>query len=147
MSKLFGEEVNQAPYRLAMGQMMADLQYPVAPDGTVLGISDALNWLKPAICYHFARCGYGLLNPPLIKAQPSENAIIEDAVTWVAADAPDNPLADLTNMTMGQINSLPEPTRTTALRRLGLLPPPEPDPGWVQPPVVDIQDAPESAGE
>lgn len=138
-----GNGFDQRPYLESMAAIMEALQYPVAKDGSVLGISDALNWMKPTLAYHLARCGIGPVNPPLIKKQRVDAPMIEDACKWVGINAPDDPLADVENMTMAQINSLPEDLAVAAKRRLGILPPPEPSPGWVQPPVVTIADGPE----
>ena len=86
MSTLNGRKIDQKPYLESMSAIMDALQYPVAKDGTVLGISDALNFMKPAIAYHLARCGIGPVNEPLIKRQAVDNPLIEDACKWVAAE-------------------------------------------------------------
>lgn len=123
--------VDQVPYMIAMQAIMDALQYPVAKDGSVMGISDGLNFMKPTLAYHLARCGIGPANPPLIKRQAVTGpGVIEDAVRWVSADAPDDPLEHVEDMTMAQINALPEELRVEAKRRLGILPPYEPPEGW-----------------
>jgi hypothetical protein len=82
---------------------------------------------------------------PLIKARKVYGSgVYEDAVTWVAFDAPDDPLEHLADMTMGQIEALPD-LKFEAKRRLDAPPPApcEPKPLWTQPPLVSITDAPD----
>jgi hypothetical protein len=133
------------PARLAaMQRIMEDLQYPVAPDGTVMEVG----YVSPTAAYHLARCGYDRVNEPLIKKRPvSGPGIVMGACHWVSLDEADSPvvfsspLDDLENMTIAQVNALPEPTRSQARERLGL---PHDKPGWNQKPKVNIEDAPDS---
>lgn len=130
-------------YLGAMQRILELLQYPVSPDGTVFDVS----FISAPAAYHLARGGVDVVRAPLIKKRPvSGPGIIQGACEWVRPDessAPvvySSPLDDLENMTMAQINALPEPLRGEARRRLGL---PYEEPGWQQVPVVNIEDAPE----
>ena len=138
--------VEQEPYAEAMQAIMEVLQYPVGPDGTILGISDGLDLLKPTIAYHLARCGIGPgCNPPIIKKQNAAGpGRFDDACIWVPVTFPDDPLADLQSMTIGEINALPPHHRVEAFRRLGMpLPVPDQPEGWTATPNVNITDAPD----
>ena len=140
-----GKPFDQRPYLASMQAIMDALHYPVAKDGTVLGISNGLNLLKPTLAYHLARCGIGPVNPPLIKKQSVAGpGVMEDAVRWVPIGTPDVPLDRLGSMTMDEISALPDHERAIALRRLGVTPPV--NEGWVQPPNVFIDNAPENEG-
>lgn len=136
---------NEAAYAEAMQAIMDVLQYPVGPDGTVLGISDGLDLLKPTIAYHLARCGIGPgYNPALIKKQNAAGpGRFEDACIWVPVDFPDDPLDDIGAMTIDQINALPPHHKVEAYRRLGIPLPPPPQQGWTVSPNVNIIDAPD----
>lgn len=127
----------------AMSRLLESIQYPVAPDGTVVDTS----FISATVAYHLARCGYDIVRAPLIKKRSvSGPGIIVGACHWVAPDESDepvvyaSPLDDLQNMTMAQIDALPEPLRVEARRQLGL---PYREPGWQHTPTVNIEDAPE----
>lgn len=133
----------QPEYLAAMNRIMSALQYPVAPDGTIVDTS----FTSAVSAYHLARCGFDLVNDPLIKKRAvSGPGIIVGACDWVPPDESTDPvvyrspLDDLDNMTMGQIDALPEPLRSQARERLGL---PHDKPGWQQKPAINIEDAPD----
>jgi hypothetical protein len=135
-------------------QMLADLTYPVARDGTTA--MDA-GGVAPIIAYHLIRAGWrkpnnadGLVlieayDDPLIKPRKVYGpGVYADAVTWVPADDPDDPLADLANMTMGQIAALAPDLQLEAKRRLGMeIRPPTPEPGWTVQTHITITDEPD----
>lgn len=133
-------------HMLAMAQIMEALVYPLAPDETVVDMS----FTRAVAAYHLARLGFAQVNEPLIKRRGvSGPGIVEGACHWVAADADDTPLVyrspldDLDNMTMGEINALPVPLKRAAYEKLGL---PFDEPGWQQAPILNIDDAPDTAG-
>ena len=135
-------------------QMLDDLQYPQAKDGSIMDASA----IKPWVAWHLIRCGWRKPNnhdhlalreefdDPLIKKRKVNSpGVVEDAVVWVPIDAPDDPLAGIENMTMRDIEELPDELRTEAKRRLGLLitpPAEEPEMPWQIQPHVTITDAP-----
>lgn len=138
---------NQQPYLLAMAAILDALHYPVAKDGTTIGISNGLNLLKPTLSFHLARAGIGPVNTPLIKKRSVAGpGMMEDAVIWVPFDAPDAPLDRLGSMTMDEIAQLPPHDRAVAMRKMGLRPDIPNNEGWVQPPNLHIDNAPESEG-
>ena len=127
----------------AMDRLLDAIQYPAAPDGTVVETS----FISATLAYHLARCGFDLVNTPLVKKRTIGGpGIVMGACEWVEPDESSDPvvyaspLDDLQNMTMAQIDALPEPLRAEARRRLGL---PYEEPGWQHTPVVNIEDAPE----
>lgn len=142
------------------GQMLGDLTYPVTKDGTIMDLSG----VKALVCWHLVRCGWRKPNntdglaaveeydEPIIKRRKVYGpGVAEDAIRWIGADESDDPLADLDNMTIGQIEALPDDdVKIEAKRRLGMLPPtPEPDPeaGWHVQPFVTIIDEPDNETE
>lgn len=137
-------------------QMLDDLQYPHAKDGSVMDASGIKAW----VCWHLVRAGWRKPNnadglplleeydDPIIKKRRVYGpGIYEDAVVWVGIDEPDDPLEHLEDMTVAQIEALPDDVKVAAKRRLGLLPPPQPDgelrPAWSVQPYVTIVDAPD----
>lgn len=141
------------------GQMLADLQYPVNKDGSII----QADGFKAAVCWHLVRAGWRKPNnldglalieeyddPVIKKRRVYGPGVYEDAVTWVDFNAPDDPLDNLENMTVAQIEALPDEVKFEAKRRLGLLPPtPEADlqPAWSVQPYVTITDAPDENTE
>lgn len=142
--------------RSAMLALLADLRYPAGPRGDNLALIDGMPYrpddpnildsMKGVIAYHLTMAGW---RPDLSKRKRKARRVygagmFADAVVWVGVDEPDDPLADLANMTMAQIDALePEDVRYEARRRLGLPAPPAaptPEP-WQQPPHVEITDA------
>lgn len=134
-------------------QMLDDLHYPVAKDGSIMDASAIKAW----VAWHLVRTGWrkpnntdGLalveeFDDPIIKKRRiSAAGVVEDAIEWVGVNEPDDPLANLADMTMGQIEALPEVQRIEAKRRLGLLPPPdtdaEPEPAWSVKTFIQIAD-------
>jgi hypothetical protein len=117
-------------FNIAAARMIGDLRYPISKDGSVLD----LTYFSPLIAYHLIRCGWRF-DPAHQQIKPRKitaKGVVEDAIEWVDVDAPDDPLADLKNMTMAQINRLPPVQRATALRRMGGAESPElpGNPGW-----------------
>lgn len=138
-------------------QMWDDLQYPVDKDGNVM---DARG-VRGTLTYHLVRAGWrkpnntdGLplveeFDEPLIKRRKVYGpGVFDDAVTWVAATDPDDPLEGLADMTMGQIEALPEDARLEARRRLGISPPAPAaaggPPGWQVQTSIRIDEAPDT---
>jgi hypothetical protein len=136
-------------------QMLDDLTYPQAKDGSVMDASGVKAW----ICWHLVRTGWRKPNntdglalveeydDPVIKPRKVYGpGVMEDAITWIPADAPDDPLDKLEQMTVAQIEHLPEDIKLEAKRRLGILPPPDiaaPQPAWSVAPHVTITDEPD----
>lgn len=130
-------------YLLAMDRILRMLHYPVAPDGTVVDV----RFINAVAAYHLARCGLDFVREPLIKRRDVKGpGIIEDACTWVKTNEDNTPLEyrspldDVENMTLAEINALPEPLKYVAYQRLGL---PCEKPGWNLKPKVNIEDAPD----
>lgn len=137
-------------------QLLDDLQYPVNKDGSIMDTS----WFKAAIAMHLVRAGWRKPNntdgialregneiawdDPEIKPRKVYGpGVFEDAITWVSVNEPDDPLDDIQNMTMSQIDALPDDLRIEAKRRLGLIPrepQPDPDAGWSVKPLIHITD-------
>lgn len=142
------DTLNLDPSRLlAMQAIMDCLQYPVAPDETVIEVG----FVSATIAYHLARCGFGIVRPPLIqKRKVSGPGIIVGACHWVGIDESadpmfySSPLDDLENLTFAQVDALPEPLRSEARKRLGL---PYDEPGWQHKPNVKIEDAPDDVDD
>lgn len=141
------EQLNLPPeYLAAMGRILAFLQYPVAPDDSVFDVSFA----AAVVAYHLSRCGFDIVRTPLIKKREvSGPGIVMGACHWVDA-AEDNsplvyrsPLDDVENMTLAEINALPESLKREAYARLGL---PYEEPEWTRGPAVNIEEAPEPDG-
>lgn len=132
--------------------MLDDLQYPVAKDGSVMDASAIKAW----VAWHLVRCGWRKPNdgelidnydaPVIKKRRVYGTGVMEDAVNWVGVDEPDDPLSDLPNMTMAEIEGLPEDLRAEARRRLGLAAPQpdsDPQPAWSVKPFITIADEPD----
>lgn len=132
--------------------LMESLHYPPARDGSIIDAPGVF----PEIAWHLEADGWrkpyamALIpeyDTPTIKKRKVYGAgIYEDAVTWVPFTAPDDPLDNLDDMTIAQIESLPEDLRVEAKRRLGMLPPPPPQtepnpPAWRVRPRITIADA------
>jgi hypothetical protein len=140
-------------------QMMADLQYPVAKDGSVMDASGIKAW----VCWHLVRAGWRKPNntdrlalreeyddPVIKKRRVYGPGVFEDAVTWVDAAEPDDPLDNLQHMTVAEIEALPEDVRLEAKRRLGVTPAApqaDPQPAWTVQPYISITDAPDETTE
>jgi len=138
-------------------QMVADLHYPQGKDGAQM---DATAF-KYLVAWHLVRCGWRKPNnldhlplveeydDPLIKKRKVTGpGVVEDAVTWVPLDAPDDPLAHLEDMTMREIEALDPDLQLEAKRRLGLEVPVEipESAGWSVQPFITITDG-EEAGD
>ncbi|CKH14022.1 hypothetical protein PXH78_26995 [Mycolicibacterium smegmatis] len=133
-------------------QMLDDLHYPVSKNGDIMDASAVKAW----VCWHLVRCGWRKPNntdgfalvedydDPLIKPRKVYGpGIVEDAVTWVPATDPDDPLQNLESMTVAEIEALPDDLKVEAKRRLGLIPPqPQPsEEGWSVKPFITITEA------
>ena len=145
-------DIEQQRYLLRVyEQILADLTYPVAKDGSIMDC----NAFKAWVGWHLVRAGWRKPNntdgvflieeydDPMIKSRRVYGpGVYEDAVQWVPFSDPDDPLGNLENMTMAQIEKLPEDLRAEAKRRLGLAPPIEQtpnDPAWQVSPFVHIE--------
>lgn len=94
---------------------LEDCHYPVDKDGNVMDAGHFV-WL---VGYHMVRCGWRRVAAPVIKKRPVDApGVIEGAVEWVPVDAPDDPLANVEQMTFAEISALPEWLRRKAIRRL-----------------------------
>lgn len=147
-----------------MGQMLEDLKYPQAKDGSITDV----NRFAHLIAWHLVRCGWRKPNntdgfplveefdDPIIKARKVlGGGVFEDAVVWVGFNEPDDPLEHLEDMTIREVEALPDEVKYEAKRRLGLLPRHEPTPPpemsnaseWSVTPEVRITDAAEESGD
>ena len=136
-----------AQHLLAMQRIIDCLQYPVSPDGTVIEVG----FVSATVAFHLSRCGFDFANEPLIqKRKVAGPGIVVGACHWVGIEESadpllyDNPLDNIENLTIAQINSLPEPVRGEARKQLGL---PYDEPGWKQQPNVKIEDAPDEVDD
>jgi hypothetical protein len=135
-------------------QLLADLKYPVGRDGSVVDCGAVAD----TVAHQLIRCGWrkpnnrdGLalieaFDEPLIKARKVYGpGMFDDAITWIDVNEPDDPLADIANMTMKQIAALPADLCLEAKRRLGIEPQPaEPQPGgWSVQTHITISDEPD----
>jgi hypothetical protein len=136
-------------------QMLDDLTWPVAKDGSTMQTDGIKAW----VCWHLVRTGWRKPNntnnfplveeydDPLIKPRKVYGpGVFEGAIRWVSVTDPDDPLEGLENMTVGQIEALPDDVKFEAKRRLGMLPPVEPSeptPAWTVRPNINITDEPE----
>jgi hypothetical protein len=130
-------------FNMAAARLIGDLRYPVSRDGSILD----LTFFAPLIAYHLVRCGYRIV-PDKQQIKPRRldcKGVTPDAVEWVPMDAPDDPLANLANMTMAQINRLPPVQRAIAMRRINgsELPELPPNPGWHVATNIKIEDSPD----
>jgi hypothetical protein len=74
----------------------------------------------------------------------------DDAVQWVALDAPDDPLDNLDTMTLADVAQLPPELRARALERLGMAGPPATEPGaspWQAANTVTIVEEPDDSAD
>jgi hypothetical protein len=135
------------------GQMMDSLHYPRAKDGSIMDASGIKAW----VCWHLTNEGWRKPNntdglplieeyddPVIKKRRVYGPGVMEDAVVWVGMNEPDDPLENLEQMTIAQVEALPDDLKIEAKRRLGLLPPVEPDlePAWSVQPFITITDEP-----
>lgn len=134
------EQIHKAEKNAAMAELLRDLKYIECKDGSILD----MHGLQLHVAYHLVRCGWRtnpdkrMIKPRIVTAQ----GVAAGAVEWVPIDAPDDPLANLKNMTMDEINALPPNLKAQALRRMGG--PETPDlpknPGWHIKPHITIED-------
>ena len=142
-----------------LGQMLEDLQYPQAKDGSIVDTKGFAH----LVAWHLVRCGWRKPNnldnfalreefddPIIKKRKVLGGGVFEDAVVWVGFNETDDPLEGLEDMTMREIEALPDEVKFEAKRRLGLAPavPPRPSPDqlempWQANPLITIADAPE----
>lgn len=143
----------QAYLALVMAQLLGDLQHPVGKDGSTVYAEG----FKAIVAWHLVRAGWRKPNnldglalqeefddPVIKKRSVAGPGVMEDAVVWVDSNEPDDPLEHLADMTIKQIDALPDDLRIEARRRLGLIPAmPQPDTenGWTVRPVFTISDA------
>ncbi len=108
-----GDTMQAAVYDIADA-----LQYPVDHRGRVYDV----RFMLPALAYHLARAGC-IVDPnrAVIKPRrlPPTPGVIEDAVEWVALDAPDSIDDELAGATLDDLDSLSPAARAELLRRLG----------------------------
>lgn len=139
-------------------QMLADLHYPQAKDGSVMDASAIKHW----VAWHLVRCGWRKPNnldelglreeyddPVIKKRKVPGPGVVEDAVVWVDVNEPDDPLTGIEDMTFREIEQLPEEVRAEAKRRLGLAAPAPATPSaeelqtpWQIRPHISITDTP-----
>lgn len=137
-------------YLSAMGRLMSALDYPVSPpDDDGITTTFDMSFMKAIAAYHLARCGFDIARDPLIhKQRVSGPGIIEGACQWPEVGEGNSPIVyaspldDLENMTINQINALPEPLKREAYLRMGW--PYTDESGWNAAPAVNIEDAPEA---
>ena len=114
----------------AMLKLLLDLTYPESKDGARVDLTA----FKAIIAYHLVRCGWRMdPDKRMIKARKvNARGVYEDAVDWVPINAPDDPLANLANMTMAEIEALPPGLKAEAMQRVSgaVLPDLPENPGW-----------------
>jgi hypothetical protein len=136
-AKIGDKEKNEALLGLLL-----DLTYPEAKDGTRVDLTA----FKSIIAYHLVRCGWRM-DPEKreIKSRKvTARGIYVDAIEWVPMNFPDDPLANLADMTMAEINALPPGLKAEAMQRLtGEVLPELPDnQGWHVETSIRIEDDP-----
>lgn len=141
--KALQQTKNDADERnLALAHCLLDLTYPVAKDGTRVDMSA----FSAIVAYHLVRCGWRP-DPAkrMIKSRKvNARGVFVDANEWVPIDFPDDPLENLANMTMSEIDALPPGLKAEAMQRItGEVLPELPDnPGWKVETSIRITDEP-----
>jgi hypothetical protein len=125
-----------------MLKLLLDLTYPEARDGTRVDVSA----FKAILAYHLVRCGWRM-DPTkrMIKSRKvTARGVAADAIDWVPINAPDDPLDNLANMTMAEIDALPPGLKAEAMQRLTgeVLPELPENPGWHVQTSIRIEDDP-----
>lgn len=138
--KVAADEARKREMETALADFLADCHYPVSKNGDVM---DATYYVA-LVGYHMVRCGWRRSGLPVIKKRKVLGpGVIEDAVEWVPLNAPDDPLANLENMSVRELAELSPAVRAEAIRRLGgaydhdL---PEPETAWKVTPNITITD-------
>lgn len=136
-------KMGRAEKHAAMTALLVDLHLVKSRSGDIID----LQGLQAAIAWHLVRCGYRPI-PELRMIKPrrvTALGVSVDAIEWVGVDEPDDPLADLKNMTMGEINALPPVLKAQALRRMGGNETPDlpSNPGWKVKTSIRVEDAPD----
>lgn len=131
-------------FNLAAAQLMGDLRYPVSKSGTRIDMS----YFSPILAYHLARAGWRRdESKRQIKSRKlTARGLVDDAIEWVPMDAPDDPLKNIGEMTMDEVNKLPPVWRSVAMRRLGGPETPElpaKPQGWHVTTKLQIEDSPD----
>jgi hypothetical protein len=100
----------------ALMACLLDLTYPVAKDGTRVDLTA----FKHIIAYHLVRCGWRMQREKRMIKSRKVNArgVYVDANEWVPIDMPDDPLDNLANMTMAEIDQLPPGLKAEAMQRI-----------------------------
>jgi hypothetical protein len=94
------------------------LHYPVDSRGRVYDV----RFMTPALSYHLARCGWrwhpelAVIKPRRLPPTPG---VVQDAVEWVALDAPDSIDDELAGVTIDDVDRLSPAARAELIRRLG----------------------------
>jgi len=121
---------------------LLDLTYPEAKDGTRVDLTAFQN----IIAYHMVRCGWRMdISKRKIKARKvNARGVIEDAIEWIPIEMDDDPLANLSTMTMAEINALPPALKAEAVQRMTgeVLPELPENPGWKVETSIRITDDP-----
>lgn len=110
-------ELEVYEFNVAAARLMGDLRYPVSKSGTRIDMS----YFSPVLAYHLARCGWRV-DETKRKIKPRKltaRGLVDDAIEWVPMDAEEDPLKNLGQMTMEEIQKLPPVWRSVAMRRLG----------------------------
>jgi hypothetical protein len=136
-----GSSPEKLEMQKAFTEMILDLRYPEGKDGSIMNA----DLIGPLIAYHLVRCGWRpMIDRRIIKPRKPPGNTAPGAVEWVDIREPDDPLVNLSNMTMREIAQLPEVWRHEAIRRLGGnvendLPEPS---KWTVKTNINIEDAP-----
>lgn len=124
------EKIEAQERRDSYMSCLLDLTYPVSSDGTRLDVSG----YRQIIAYHLVRCGWRMdREKRLIKSRKvNARGVYVDANEWVDINMPDDPLANIANMTMAEINTLPPGLKAEAMQRITgqVLPELPENPGW-----------------
>lgn len=127
----------------AMLKLLLDLTYPEARDGTRVDVTA----FKAILAYHLVRCGWRMVpEKRMIKSRKvTARGVAIDAIDWVPINAPDDPLENLANMTMAEIEALPPGLKAEAMQRITgeVLPDLPENPGWHVETSIRITDDPD----
>lgn len=100
----------------AFADFIADCRYPQGKGGERM----QSDYFVTIVAYHMVRCGWRRAAAPVIKKRKvAAPGVVEDAIEWVACDAPDDPLEGVESMTFAEVAALPEHLRRMAIARLG----------------------------
>lgn len=133
----------------AFAMCIQDLRWPVTreTEGHPASVAN-IDYIAALVAYHLVRCGWRMdMDKRAIKARKViGRGVPTGAVEWVGINEPDDPLANIGEMTMKEVAALTPSARAEAIRRLAPNTPndlPMPDPSWQVKPNINIVDIPQ----